>query len=200
LEGRQAPSVDPAAWSTEYLGPSLYGFQLERYLRYFEPSSIAIVHSAELRRDREKTMAALYEFLAVDPQWTGASDLADEYVSDERRQISPRAAPLKRSPVARRVARLMPASLRTAVRSAASVREPTGPDAVHGLRPQTPPIPDDMLMLLQADHELFVETASQCAVIGDDADPAHWWDDCMVPLPRPDRWASGELSVGRHTR
>jgi hypothetical protein len=176
LEGRQAPSLSESAWTTEYLGPSLYGLQLERYLRYFEPSSIAVVHANQLRDERAATLAALYDFLEVDPGWIGATELSDENISEERVRISPTVAPLKRSPAARRIARLLPASLRGRLRTAVSVRKPTVDGEATPVPVDIAPIPTDMLALIHADREVFLDTASQCVVIGD-RPPETWWAD-----------------------
>jgi hypothetical protein len=196
LEGRQAPSLDESVWTTEYLGPSLYGMQLERYLRYFDPSSIAIVHSTQLREQRDETVAQLYDFLGVDPRWAGAAAISDQNISEERVRISPTAAPLKRWPVSRRVARHLPASVRGAIRSALSVRDPAeraGASDVPAV--QIPPIPPDMLALVHADRDIFVESARRCVVIGDQP-PDGWWADPMGSTDG-DRAAADVLSRRR---
>lgn len=181
LEGRQQPTADTAAWTTEYLAPSLYGLQLERYLRYFDPSAIAVVHANQLRDDRQATLAELYAFLGVDGSWAGAADVPDQYTSEERARIDPRLAPLKRWPVTRRLSRHLPSPLRGALRSAASARGSAASSADGSTGEiEVPPVPVDMLASIQADRELFVETASQCVVVGD-VGPDEWWSDVALP-------------------
>jgi hypothetical protein len=175
LEGRQEPTRDEGAWTTEYLSPSLYGFQLERYLRYFEPSSIAVVHATQLRDQRQATLSSLYEFLEVDPGWDGASEMSDQNISDERARISPTIAPLKRSDVARRLARSLPAGLRRTLRSMAAASASSPAVRARDPRPmEVPAIPRDMLTLIRSDRDLFLELVRQCVVIGED-DPCSWW-------------------------
>jgi hypothetical protein len=174
LEGRQVASATDGAWTNEYLAPSLYGYQLERYLRYFDPSSLAIVDTEFLRTDRAAALERLYRFLGVSPRWTGGSDLADEYVSDERAPVSPTFAPLKRSASVRRLARLVPSSVRSAARSAISVHGTEADGGSPGDRVRVPPVPAHFLEQLHDDRRLFLPIAESCQLIGD-RPPAEWW-------------------------
>lgn len=187
LEGRQALTDDESAWRGLYLAPSLYGLQLDRYLKYFEPSSIAAVESDCLRSNRDDVLSQLFEFLGVDANWNGAARLADENVSRERAPMSPMFAPLKRSPTIQRASRLAPPRLRSAARSAVSVRWSrmrTGLTA-HAIAQRLPPIPDRLLDALAQDRPVLHQALNQCLTIGDGA-PEAWWRDAVRDLDRID--------------
>lgn len=174
LEGRQEPTCDVEAWTTEYLGPSLYGLQLERYLRYFDPGAIALVHAAQLREERQTTLAQLYDFLGVDTGWAGAAELDDQYTSEDRARIDPRVAPLKRWSVTRRAARRVPSALRSRLRSAVAERPRRSGPAGKRAAIEIPPVPEEIRALLRADREQFLELAAGCRIIGD-VPPSQWW-------------------------
>jgi hypothetical protein len=178
LEGRQSLTQDESAWRGLYLAPSLYGMQLNRYLRYFEPSSIAAVESDFLRTNRDEVMRQLFEFLGVDTTWDGAASMADENVSQERAPMSPMFAPLKRSPTIQRASRMAPPRLRSAARSAVSVRWSrmrTGLTA-HAIAQRVPPIPTRLLDALDADRPVLEEVLQECFTIGG-GPPSSWWPD-----------------------
>jgi hypothetical protein len=174
LEGRQLASATDGAWTNEYLAPSLYGFQLERYLRYFDPSSIAVVDAEFLRSDRPAALDRLYRFLGVSTKWTAASDLADEYVSDERAPVSPLFAPLKRSTAVRRAARLVPAPVRSAARSAISIRNDSATSTATTVK--VPEIPPYFLEQLRDDRKRFLDQVDDCVLVGD-RPPDQWWPE-----------------------
>lgn len=53
-----------------YRAPSRYYYQLQEYLKYFDPKQIMIVSTEKLRYHREETLKAIFEFLGVDPSFT----------------------------------------------------------------------------------------------------------------------------------
>jgi Sulfotransferase domain len=185
LEGRQPLTEDESAWRGLYLGPSLYGMQLDRYLRYFEPSSIAAVESGHLRTNRDDVLRQLFEFLGVDPTWNGAARLANENVSQERAPMSPLFAPLKRSPAIQRASRVAPPRLRSAARSAVSVRwgrMRTGLTA-QAIARRLPPIPTRIIDALDADRPMLSDALDGCLTIGAPS-PATWWDPAAEAVAR----------------
>jgi hypothetical protein len=72
-----------------YIASSLYGSQLENYLRHFPQERMLVLDQAELRADRRATMARIFAFLGVDER-AEVSGLDDELLSSgEWRQYSP---------------------------------------------------------------------------------------------------------------
>jgi hypothetical protein len=73
-----------------YIASSLYGSQLENYLRHFPQERILVLDQAELRADRPATMARTFAFLGVEER-AEVPGLDDELLSSgEWRQYSPR--------------------------------------------------------------------------------------------------------------
>lgn len=53
--------------STTYLLRSMYFMQLERFLRYYDPSRILVFQQSDLRDRRRETLREVFEFVGVDP-------------------------------------------------------------------------------------------------------------------------------------
>jgi hypothetical protein len=58
---------DPDRPDNEFIAPSRYGTQLERYLEVFPADRIRVVDQDDLRTRRVETLRALFTFLGVDP-------------------------------------------------------------------------------------------------------------------------------------
>lgn len=52
---------------TTYLPRSLYFLQLSRFLKYYDPSQVAVIEQGDLLNDRLGTLRRLFEFVGVDP-------------------------------------------------------------------------------------------------------------------------------------
>jgi hypothetical protein len=70
LDGERRPLEIAVADLTDpfnvFVCASRYGTQLQRYLRVFPPEHILVIDQADLRENREETLAEIFEFLAVD--------------------------------------------------------------------------------------------------------------------------------------
>jgi hypothetical protein len=187
LEGRQSLTQNEAAWRGLYLAPSLYGYQLSRYLQYFEPSSIAVVESSFLRTGRGEVLSQLFDFLGVDSSWGGATRMADENVSRERAPVAPLFAPLKRSRTMQRASRLAPPRMRSAARSAVSVRWDRMRSGLTApaIGQRMPAIPTRFLDALAADRLLLDDLLRDCVTIGA-GPPETWWNREPPPTEVPE--------------
>jgi hypothetical protein len=73
-----------------YIASSLYGLQLENYLRHFPRERILVLDQAELRADRRATLIRAFSFLEVETS-AAIPGLEEELLSrQEWRQYSPR--------------------------------------------------------------------------------------------------------------
>lgn len=52
-----------------YLDTSRYAYQIEQYLKCFPEAQLLIVIAERLHANREQTMAQVFEFIGVDPNW-----------------------------------------------------------------------------------------------------------------------------------
>jgi hypothetical protein len=168
LEGR---SSHRAGWDERFVGPSCYGDQLTRYLRYFEPEQIALVDAEHLREDRTGALEQLFGFLGVDPTVAPTVERDDENVSSERTPISPLAASLKRSAPISAAIRHLPAPVRATGRRMASDPTAAVPD-VSTVDP--PPIPPELQERLAADLAVLTEVATGCVTVSS-RPLGDWW-------------------------
>jgi hypothetical protein len=67
---------------------SRYYLQIEQYLEYFDPGSILILSSEELRDDRRKTLETAFRFLGVDETFTSAEWETTHYPGEALRRKS----------------------------------------------------------------------------------------------------------------
>jgi hypothetical protein len=70
----------------EYAPQSLYYQQLERYLPLFDPSKFLIVDQGDLLRERRSTLATIFDFLGVDPEYQGAEFDVIRHPSEPKRR------------------------------------------------------------------------------------------------------------------
>jgi hypothetical protein len=105
--------VDPRSF---YLtSQSFYAEQLERYLRHFPQQRILVVDQAELRGNREATLAEVFAFLEADPLFTCEEFEAELFRGNDRRTY-PRFFLRFVKPALARPARRLPAGVRDSVR------------------------------------------------------------------------------------
>jgi hypothetical protein len=73
----------------EYVPQSLYFMQLERYLRYFEPSRFLIVSHQDLLHARRPTLRSIFRFLGVrDDLWRPEFDAVLHASAQKRRNTA----------------------------------------------------------------------------------------------------------------
>jgi hypothetical protein len=123
-----------------YLSKSQYALQVEQYLEHFPRERLLIVVTEELRADRAGVMRRVFEFLGVDPSWSGPV-LEQEFHQTANKVARPGPPPMpalaRRLPGYRTITRRAPAALR---RAYASVARPLA----RGRDPRTVPLPDDL--------------------------------------------------------
>lgn len=70
-QGNETRPLVEAMYDDFYFARSLYWFQISRYLGLYPRERILVVETDELGRDRRATLRRVYEFLNVDPDYTG---------------------------------------------------------------------------------------------------------------------------------
>jgi hypothetical protein len=65
-----------------FVNCSKYYMQLEQYLEYFDPESILVLVSEELRNHRQATLQMAFRFLGVDESFTAAEWEATHYAGE----------------------------------------------------------------------------------------------------------------------
>jgi hypothetical protein len=68
-EERRPP--EEAVFDDRYLGKSRYAEQVEQYLEHFDRGQLLLVGSEDLSERRVETMARVYSFVGVNPEWRG---------------------------------------------------------------------------------------------------------------------------------
>jgi len=171
LQARECPG---APWREEYLRPSLYGHQLAWYLRYFEPSALAVVDARYLRTNREAALRTIFVFLGVDDAWATNVDTGDLNVSAGRARLSPRLARLNRSSTVQALGRHAPPHLRATLRTVMSWVPSTTGEGSANPAGAVPPMPSTILQRLEQDRSLFLPQLQDCVVVSD-RQPDTWW-------------------------
>jgi hypothetical protein len=98
-----------------YIDLGMYAAQVRRYLDAFGPDRVLVLESAMLRNSRRAVLAQIARFLGIDPSGFDEARLDDEYNS----MAMPRSIQLNyiaRRPPLRRVSKILPAGVRSAVR------------------------------------------------------------------------------------
>jgi sulfotransferase family protein len=75
-----------ANFDCHFVNCSKYYMQLEQYLDYFDPKSILVLVSEELRNDRRATLQRAFRFLGVDESFTAAEWEATHYPGENLRR------------------------------------------------------------------------------------------------------------------
>jgi hypothetical protein len=78
-----------------YACPSLYGSQLELYLREFDQADVLVLEQRDLRERRAEALAEIFAFLGVDPAVDQESFRRELNASDDKRAYSPRYVQLR---------------------------------------------------------------------------------------------------------
>jgi Sulfotransferase family len=71
-----------------YIYPSLYGTQLERYLRHFAEKNMLVIDQAELLADRQAMLRRIFRFLSVDDTFE-SKQFDDELNKNRHRSYPP---------------------------------------------------------------------------------------------------------------
>lgn len=140
--GAETAAPDTAVFENPiYLDYSRYAMQVEQYLDHFPPEQMLVVTSEALRSDRAPTMARVYRFLGVDPEFVTPVLATEFYRTDQRRSYPPilwsaRQLVKRRFPQAKRAKELVDSVASRRSRPAASPRpagtESRGTDDVVG--------------------------------------------------------------------
>ena len=112
----------------EYLAPTRYAHQIDCWLAQFPRDQLLVITSEDLDTRRGDTLAAVFAFLGVDPEWRPA-DMERRYNrSDDHRSVAAPAQWLRQGVPYRALRRHVPRRLRHAAWRATSRRAPR-PDA-----------------------------------------------------------------------
>ena len=105
-----------------YVNTSSYATQIERYLEHFSADQLLVVQSERLLRDRQTTMADVYQFVGVDPSLVPPEALAAEYSqTSQRRVIRSGIGGLRRRRAIRKMVNRLPGAVRTRLSPLSSV-------------------------------------------------------------------------------
>jgi Sulfotransferase domain len=103
-----------------YLTSSRYGLQLDQYLEHFRRDQILVIRTEDMKSDRERVVSRVFEFLEIDSTWR-APIMQEEFLKTSSRRTPRRPfRKLWHSRLPRRVAPLLPNSMRERLRAAAS--------------------------------------------------------------------------------
>ena len=69
-----------------FVNCSRYYLQLEQYLEYFDPGSILVLVSEELRNDRQRTLRTTFRFLGVEETFTAPEWETTHYAGEDLRR------------------------------------------------------------------------------------------------------------------
>jgi Sulfotransferase family len=106
-----------------YIDLGMYAAQVRRYLDTFGRDRVLVLESAALRKSRRAVLTQIARFLGIDPSGFDEARLDDEY----NLTAMPRSIQLNyvaRRPPVRRVSRILPAGVRSAIRRGLSSAEP----------------------------------------------------------------------------
>jgi hypothetical protein len=106
-----------------YIDLGMYAAQVRRYLDTFGPDRVLVLESARLRKSRRAVLTQIARFLGIDPSGFDEARLDDEH----NLMAMPRSIQLNylaRRPQLRRVSKILPAGVRSAIRRGLSSREP----------------------------------------------------------------------------
>jgi Sulfotransferase domain len=106
-----------------YIDLGMYAAQVRRYLDTFGRDRVLILESATLRKSRRAVLTQIARFLGIDPSGFDEARVDDEY----NLMAMPRSIQLNyvaRRPAMRRVSKILPAGVRSAIRRGVSSAEP----------------------------------------------------------------------------
>jgi hypothetical protein len=99
----------------EYVAPSRYAMQLERYLRLFPREQIQVIDQADLRHRRRETLRDVFRFLDVDENFWSPSYEAVHNPAESKVRWTPTSRRLSDSRVADLIRRTIPPAPRRAL-------------------------------------------------------------------------------------
>jgi hypothetical protein len=113
-EGWETRPIDEAVLgdSAEYVAPSRYAMQLERYLARFPRDQLLTITSEDLRERRADTVASVYRFVGVDDAFVPDDLDRTHHEGAALRRASNPVRRLRGSPLYRRLRHLLPTALR----------------------------------------------------------------------------------------
>jgi hypothetical protein len=99
-----------------YVCAGRYGTQLQRYLRVFPAERTLVIDQADLRQQRDRTLAEIFEFLAVGTDYKSPEFQKEFGSSEQRRRYPTWYGVLRGGRRARAIRRYLPARLRGGLR------------------------------------------------------------------------------------
>jgi GT2 family glycosyltransferase len=115
LRSRENRPADRALNDVKYLVPSLYGMQLERYLKYYDPAQIAIVTLSDLWARPDDSLQGIFDFLGVDVEWRDARGIRLVFESSSRPALTTEVERLRNTPMMRAVLGRLPTEFKQQV-------------------------------------------------------------------------------------
>lgn len=112
LRSRESRRAKHALDDVKYLVPSLYGMQLERYLRYFDPQQIGIVSLNDLWAQPDDSLQSIFDFLDVDVAWRDAKGIRLVFDSASRPALTSEVERWRSTPMMRTVLGWIPTELK----------------------------------------------------------------------------------------
>lgn len=116
LMARRDPHLPPISFAefvqsgrfADYVARSDYGTGMARLLEHFPREQLLVLESADLDRDRARTLSRLFAFIGVDPTFQSDAFATRIYESQGRRFPSPTGARILNSSVMRACKRALP--------------------------------------------------------------------------------------------
>ena len=130
--GQERRSLADALLSPEYLDVSSYALQIEQFLEFFSRDRLLLITSEELRSERLTTLKRVYAFLEVDETGPIANMHEDFNITAKRPRVRPAARRIALLPGYKRVASLVPPSVKEIKRKIAA------PPAATSATPEIP--------------------------------------------------------------
>jgi hypothetical protein len=129
------PSADRSLLEdSTYYNVSCYALQIEQYLEYFSRDQLLVLKSEDLKRDRIRTLARVYEFLGVADDWQPSEMWEEFQTSSKKRSRRPVDHALRRVPGYRRLASVAPLSLKQVKYRLTTKKAPPRPVLSDGAR------------------------------------------------------------------
>jgi hypothetical protein len=126
LTGRERRAIDEAVLDDPmYLGASLYGANIRRYLEHFPLEQLHVVLTDDLQQDLVGTMRQVTDFLGLAPEETFVPVHRTDLETSERRPDRRVKTWLRDSPTAYRALEMLPESVRDGLRTL-TTRPPSG--------------------------------------------------------------------------
>ena len=133
--GRERRPIGAAVSGNDhYIVPSMYAFQVERYLEHFPREQLLLVTSESLRHDRCAAMRRVHQFIGVDSEWSTPVQQREFNATDQKTAPSVLLRAARHVPGAARLRLLAPRQVMAVERLLGTTRRPV--DARAGVMPQ----------------------------------------------------------------